>query len=1057
MYARIPARVMFFFVWVGVCSPAFSQIRINEWSTANLSTLRAEDGEFYDWIEIYNGYDTSMDLAGYGLSDNPSQPFKWIFPSATLPGKSYAVVFASGLDQRTFDFVRHTLITEGDEWSYFPGTQNPPSNWRDLDFDAQNWDQGPSGFGQLDGDDATVVTTSVIYIRKEFDIPAEFLDQVSSLYLHVDYDDAYVAWLNEWEIDRQNIGVPGIAPSVGERAHSSTEARLYRNWKLNHRRISDFQSTLRAGKNVLCLQVHNDSVASQDVTLIPFLTVGLSKGRPGYVHPSLNLPEHSLHSNFKLKSEGEAIVLTSPNGNVVDQVLTQPTLPDYSQGLALDQGSLLVFREPTPGTSNATEGRVGIAEPVQVSAGSGWVNGNEKVELWHPNPTASIRYSFNSKDPSESNRLYSGPFALRDTIQIMRTRAFVDGYWPSPIVSRTYFKTYHKHQIPVISLVTDPANLWNQQTGIYINWTSKEERPAHWEYFDENLHLQYAADIGIVIHGASSAGFAQKPFRLLARSEYGTSAFEFPFFGDEDDYFKRLVLRNSGNDWCFTQMRDGLACALGIRMGLEAARFQPALLFLNGNYWGTINIRDRWDHWLLSNKYGIEPTQIDLLEFDQVAKQGDPYHFRSMMNYIYSSDMQNTETLRHIDTLMDLENYMDYYILQTFIDNTDWPQNNFRYWRPRLPGGRWRWLLYDTDFSLGRIYPASNKSIDRIVNQTGLLEFSVEPLRTLLENTEFKNRFINRYADYLNSILHPESVLAEFEQMRASIEPSMNDHFRRWEYVLGRWRTQLVYLEDFLRERRDYSFEDLKGTFQLQGLFNLQLDVYPTQSGIVELDAIQIDEHWEGQYFVDVPIRLHAIPKTGYAFASWSDSRLPQEPVITLQPGMSYSVTAEFVPVDIVINEINYNSAPQFDPEDWVELHNNTSVAVDLSDWEFRDESDSHRFRIPQGTVIPARGFLVLAENAATFSNLYPGISPVVGNLNFGFSGSGELLRLFDPDGALHDHVLYDDQAPWPSGPDGNGPTLELIEPNTDNNLGPSWAGSVPLYGTPGAENSVTP
>jgi len=154
----------------------------------------------------------------------------------------------------------------------------------------------------------------------------------------------------------------------------------------------------------------------------------------------------------------------------------------------------------------------------------------------------------------------------------------------------------------------------------------------------------------------------------------------------------------------------------------------------------------------------------------------------------------------------------------------------------------------------------------------------------------------------------------------------------------------------------------------------------------------------------------------------------------------------------VVINEINYNSAEDFDPGDWVELHNPSLVAVDLSGLRFRDEG--HVFVIPDGTGIEAGGYLVLVENLTGFQTLFPGVGGVVGDLGFGFSGGGEPLSLVAADGEVYDHVTYDDDPPWPPEPDGLGPSLELIDPAYDNDQSYAWAASS-NHGTPGTTNSA--
>tara|TARA_Y100000817_G_C16855640_1_gene543878 strand:+ start:402 stop:2813 length:2412 start_codon:yes stop_codon:yes gene_type:complete len=156
----------------------------------------------------------------------------------------------------------------------------------------------------------------------------------------------------------------------------------------------------------------------------------------------------------------------------------------------------------------------------------------------------------------------------------------------------------------------------------------------------------------------------------------------------------------------------------------------------------------------------------------------------------------------------------------------------------------------------------------------------------------------------------------------------------------------------------------------------------------------------------------------------------------------------------IMINEINYNSSDEIDPGDWVELYNPSASVIDISGYQFKDEDDDHIFLIPNETMIEGHSFLVLCNDTSSFKTIFPEVNSYVGNLDFGFSGGGELLRLYNANNSLVDTVSYDDSDPWPVEPDGNGPTLELINPNLDNAVADSWAASND-FGTPGEVNSV--
>ncbi len=157
----------------------------------------------------------------------------------------------------------------------------------------------------------------------------------------------------------------------------------------------------------------------------------------------------------------------------------------------------------------------------------------------------------------------------------------------------------------------------------------------------------------------------------------------------------------------------------------------------------------------------------------------------------------------------------------------------------------------------------------------------------------------------------------------------------------------------------------------------------------------------------------------------------------------------------IVINEINYNSANDYDTGDWIELYNNDDHEVDISNWIFSDSDDSHIYKIPDGVKIAKDGYLVLCRSKNDFLKYVKNVSNIIGNFGFGLSGSGELIRLFDDNGFIVDSLTYDDKSPWDSDADGKGPTLELISPDLDNSLAQSWKAYKNHHGTPGKKNGT--
>ena len=157
----------------------------------------------------------------------------------------------------------------------------------------------------------------------------------------------------------------------------------------------------------------------------------------------------------------------------------------------------------------------------------------------------------------------------------------------------------------------------------------------------------------------------------------------------------------------------------------------------------------------------------------------------------------------------------------------------------------------------------------------------------------------------------------------------------------------------------------------------------------------------------------------------------------------------------IIINEINYNSADSLFPKDWVELYNITTDSIDIGHWIFKDDNDVHEFMIPNNQILPPGGFIVICDSLNAFHISFPYVNNAIGDFDFKLRNDGELIRLFDDEGELIDSVRFNDVEPWPLEADGDGPTLELIDPHIDDNALPSnWAASIYLLGTPGEPNS---
>lgn len=1073
--------ILTFFVLL--CSKSYSQsLVINELMPSNSVTIHDEDGDYSDWVELFNPLNENVDLLGYGLSDDPSNPFKWIFPSVNLAPSDYLLVFAS--DKNRTKYIKHwqAVISWGDIWKYRLGTSEPPTNWKNLGFNDFSWSSGPSGFGYGDGDDSTLIPSSVhtVYIRKTFSV--EDINTVETAVLHVDYDDAFVAYLNGVEIARANIGTVNVPPAFNDFATTFVEPVIAYGGKPEPILISNIKSLLQNGENVLAIQVHNSSTGSSDLTLIPFLSFGMSAipTSPRTVNPIILLPNKYLHTNFKLSADGESLVLTNPQGNVIDQINFPSMISDVSFGRKPDGAQhWFYFEEPTPAKVNSLNGFKGITAKPTVSHTGGKYNSPITVTISGGSTSDSIYFTLDGSEPNSLSLKYHTPIQVNSTT-VLRARAFSQDLLPSKTATNTYLINFNT-QLPVVSLSTNPENFFDEETGIYTMGDSAEasfpyfganfwkewERPVHIELFEAD-GSSFKMDAGVQIFGGWTRGHPQKSLAIFARGRYGFNAINYKLFDDLPfTEYQAFVLRNSGNDWVSTMFRDGLMTGLLNDIDVEHQAFKPAIVFINGAYWGIHNIREKVNEHFLAQHHNVNPDILDILELDGRVIQGNNEDYISLYSFIENNNLNDSANYKYVESKIDLNNFIKYFVSQIYFANTDWPGSNIKYWRNN-ENGKWRWILFDTDFGFG-LFDANAFKHNTLAFATDTNgpnwpnpPWSTLFLRKLLENSSFKNDFINCFADFSNSIFKATLVNEKINLHKLKIESEIPRHAQRWnQFDYNGWLNNIQSLRNFANQRLTYMQLYFVQRFSLAGLAPVKITLNDTSMGSILLNSINIKvPTWTGSYFLGVPIQCIAKPKTGYKFLRWEDSLSSIEDTITISLSSAlnlkavFGIDTNFTLPKIVINEINYNSSLSFNTEDWIELYNNSDQSVDLSNWKFKDSDDSHIFTIPPGTSLNPTDYLILCTDTSLFKPLFPNTSNYIGNLGFGLSGSGELIRLYDSQMNIIDSLVYDDAFPWPTAPDGNGPTLSLKNPNLDNSRGENWAASLG-NGTPGYINDV--
>jgi hypothetical protein len=507
---------------------------------------------------------------------------------------------------------------------------------------------------------------------------------------------------------------------------------------------------------------------------------------------------------------------------------------------------------------------------------------------------------------------------------IVVARVEKEGFIPSESSSNTYFFENKKLNLPIISLGFNEEEMFGYRNGISVpgvdfdNFRSYDqttinpnevfisnyfrkgiEHEIHgsFEYF-EDLNRMLSQNIGIRVHGNLSRSFAQKSLRLSSRSIYGKKTINHVIFKDlEISEFKRLILRNSGTDFFSTKIRDAVLQKAVSHLRFETEAFQPAILYLNAEYWGLVNIRERQDDNYYYYRYGIPVDSIDVLKKQNTVDHGDNLNYNDLINFISSNNMASSQSFSEVLRRMDVDNFIDYQSAEIYYANQDWPWTNINFWRKKVQytpnsayghDGRWRWSMHDIDRSAGSHFNLDLSSSYNALNIASLGGgWQTLILNKLLENIEFKNQFIIRNADLLNTSFSKSYINPLIDDTVNDISPAMPDHIKRWKHPLENesdpvstdyWMDRVNKLKTWISERGYYHRLHIKEKFNLSDN-EVTLDISDKEAGYIRINTIDVKENtkgieenpypWTGKYFKNINSLLIAYPNIGYKFNYW--------------------------------------------------------------------------------------------------------------------------------------------------------------------------------------------
>jgi len=703
---------------------------------------------------------------------------------------------------------------------------------------------------------------------------------------------------------------------------------------------------------------------------------------------------------------------------------------------------------------------------IEFTPEGGYYDDNILVELYLPD--AKIYYTTDGSRPRPSaSQRYRKPIWLKKST-VIRAIAFINGEKLKPI-SHTYLINEPETSLPTVSLSIESSVLFDLESGLFMkgnnavdslwrkpgaNFWSRREVSLNIELFENDGKCVYRSLSGLRLFGGMSRLFPQKSMAIVARKRYGKKRFKHKIFGKEGlKKFKYFVLRNSGSDFGKTHFRDAFMTSLVEDWDLDKQAYRPAHTYINGEYWGIYNIREKVNRYFIASHHDVHKDSIDLLEHRGIRKRGSKKHYQRLIQFLKKNDLSNSANFAWVASQMEIDNFIDYQITQIYFDNQD-AGGNIKYWRPQTPNGKWRWILYDTDwgYSLHQKKAWKNNSLAFHTEPNGPSwpnpSWSTLILRKLLKNEEFQHRFLNRFADRLNTSFTPSVTEQKIEEFYINLKPEISRHLRRWRKSKKVWEAQVQLLRNFAAERPTYVWQHLLERFE-PGELN-ELGIESIHGGHVILnETLRIDDEFQGNYFSDLPIKLEAVPHLGYRFSHWENDGIQlNAKELTLQisePQQNYRAIFEKyehpLAEKIIINEISCNNRLT---GDWVEIYNTTDEIVNLGGWMFTDKKNE--FYLPN-ISLNSKDYLLLCEDSSAFRKVFPKAYNVVGSLNFGLNKRHETLKLFAPGGAGVDSISYQIE------PMDSIFTLNLLLPWLNNGDSENWE-VLKGFGTPNTANA---
>lgn len=732
-------------------SPDADKIKISELMVKNDATLLDSDGEFSDWFELVNTSDSPVSLAGWRVSDGEDKS-GWSFPDVTIDAGGYLLVFASSKESTGTELHASFSLSE-DETLYLYA----PENYLADSAPNVSTMADHSSVRRADGsfEDCIWPTPGYSNDAEGYELFCAAHTAASPLVINevMVYNDSYNRQPDGEYYDWVELKNVSEEPIMLAEYYLSDDKDNPMLWRLPERYLDP-------GALLVVHCSGNSDLSTSD----------------------------TVHSNFSLNSTSERLYLTSAaQQRVTDYVWLHDIFKDWTVGRMDGQSGFFYLSSPSPWSGNRGNAYRYISDQ-PVSLGEDGIYNDVTGVSVELEGSGRIFYTTDGSRPDESSAEYTEPITL-DKTTVIRAINVQDGAAPSRAITLSYIIN-ENHTLPVLSLSTDSPSTFS---GIYYGKRKYYEIPANISYFEDGS--SFNIDCGLKMKGWTSLENPKKSMGVSFRGCYGDDMLDYDIFGSDVTEFSSLSIR-AGQDYPLAIIRNELFQELCLEMGdnVPTQNSKYCILYLNGSYYGIYCLKEDFSKQYYASHKGVNKSDVTMLK-SPVALSSAVY--QEVYQFCRDNDMTLDENYDHICSVLDIDNVVDWFLIEGYTANSD-VNGNMRYFKLN-DGGKWQIAFYDLDWTFNY---ASN-CFTNITDSNREVQVS-QLINRLLTNARFREQLLSRYSELVSTTLSNEHVLAKIDELQALLEPEVPRERDQWGSDVDGWHYRLDELRSFITNN-DYA------------------------------------------------------------------------------------------------------------------------------------------------------------------------------------------------------------------------------------------------------------